>query len=326
MILYINCCVRKASRTDRLARRVLEQLDGEVTELKLYEENLRPLDSETLERRTALIEQGDCGDRMFDYAKQFASAETIVIAAPYWDLSFPAPLKTYFENIYVTGIVSEYTETGMPSGLCRADRLIYVTTAGGPYDPTYSYGYVKSLAQDFFGIPNVFLVKAEMLDIVGNDAEDILRNAMDNIVLRPYRFYGWETASVKDRNGLTPRDYYDLLSDIWSAETCAPRMRGEWSPSDKTRGQCSIIAFLLQDLYGGKVLGVPLKDGNYHCFNAVGDCVFDLTSEQFGDSKLDYTGCPEQSREVHFAKEEKHLRYELLKEKLSEAVAKKLSQ
>ena len=149
---------------------------------------------------------------------------------------------------------------------------------------------------------------------------------MDNIVLRPYRFYGWETASVKDRNGLTPRDYYDLLSDIWSAETCAPRMRGEWSPSDKTRGQCSITAFLLQDLYGGKVLGVPLKDGNYHCFNAVGDCVFDLTSEQFGDSMLDYTGCPEQSREVHFAKEEKHLRYELLKEKLSEAVAKKLSQ
>ena len=39
-----------------------------------------------------------------------------------------------------------------------------------------------------------------------------------------YRFYGWEQADARDANGLTPCDYYDLLEDIWSAETCAPRM------------------------------------------------------------------------------------------------------
>ena len=72
----------------------------------------------------------------------------------------------------------------------------------------------------------------------------------------------------------------------------------------------------MQDIYGGKVLGVPLPDGNYHCFNAVGDCVFDLTSEQFQGVTLDYTDCPEQSRETHFAKEEKRRRYELLKQRL----------
>lgn len=32
---------------------------------------------------------------------------------------------------------------------------------------------------------------------------------------------------MKDKRGLTPRDYYDLLSGIWCADTCAPRMRGE---------------------------------------------------------------------------------------------------
>ena len=131
-----------------------------------------------------------------------------------------------------------------------------------------------------------------------------------------YRFYGWESADIKDERGLTPREYYDLLSEIWCAETCAPRMRSDWSPENKTRGQCSITAFLLQDLYGGKVFGVPLGDGNYHCFNVVGDCVFDLTSEQFGDKKLNYTDCPEQFRETHFAKEEKRQRYELLKARL----------
>ena len=134
--------------------------------------------------------------------------------------------------------------------------------------------------------------------------------------MNEYRFYGWETADIKDERGLTPRDYYDILSGIWCAGTCAPRMRGNWSPENKTLGQCSITAFLMQDIYGGKVYGILRSGGNYHCFNVVGDCVFDLTSEQFGDEVLDYNDCKEQFREVHFAKEEKKERYEYLKEKL----------
>ena len=175
MTLYINCCVREESRTNRLARAVLQKLGGDITELKLYEENPKPLNRETLNKRTELIEQGDYSDPIFDYAKQFASADSIVIAAPYWDLSFPATLKTYIENIYVTGIVSEYDENGMPRGLCKAQELYYVTNAGGPYAPTYSYGYIESLAKNFFGIPTTHLVKAEMLDMEGNDAEEILQ-------------------------------------------------------------------------------------------------------------------------------------------------------
>ena len=129
-----------------------------------------------------------------------------------------------------------------------------------------------------------------------------------------YGFYGWETADVRDQNGFTPRDVYDMLKKVWCAETCAPRMRADWRSDNPTLGQCSITAFLVQDLFGGKVFGVPLPDGNFHCYNAVGDCVFDLTSEQFGDEKLNYENSPEQFREVHFAKEEKRLRYERLRE------------
>ena len=179
MTLYINCCVREESRTDRLARAVLQKLGGDFAELKLYEENLKPLDVDSLNKRTALIEQGNYSDSIFDYANQFASADTVVIAAPYWDLSFPATLKIYIENIYVTGIVSAYDENGMPVGLCKAKELYYVTTAGGPYDPTYSYGYIESLAKGFFGIPETHLVKAEMLDIIGNDAEEILNREIE---------------------------------------------------------------------------------------------------------------------------------------------------
>ena len=139
--------------------------------------------------------------------------------------------------------------------------------------------------------------------------------------MKEYQFYGWQAADIRDARGLTPRDYYDLLSEIWCAETCAPRMRPDWSPENRTLGQCSITAFLLQDIYGGKVFGVPLGDGNYHCFNAVDGCVFDLTSEQFGEKTLEYSDCVEQFREDHFAKEEKKQRYQYLREKLLERLS-----
>lgn len=138
-----------------------------------------------------------------------------------------------------------------------------------------------------------------------------------------WNFYGWEHAVVPAINqnykGIeNPCDLYDALSKVWCADTCAPRMRDRWNADNKTMGQCSITAFLAQDIFGGKVYGILRPDGNYHCYNVVGECVFDLTSEQFGEEKLVYENNPEQFREVHFSKEEKRLRYEYLKKKLIE--------
>ena len=134
----------------------------------------------------------------------------------------------------------------------------------------------------------------------------------------PFCSSGGEPADVTPVNEAfsfagSPRQLYDILLTLWSAGTCAPRMRGEWSPENPSRGQCSITAFLAQDIYGGEVRGVPLPDGNYHCFNVVGTCYFDLTSGQFTPGTIDYTNACPQSRDVHFAKEEKRLRYEALK-------------
>ena len=136
--------------------------------------------------------------------------------------------------------------------------------------------------------------------------------------MKEYKFYGWQTADIMDSHGRTPREYYDLLAQVWSAETCAPRLRQDWTPENRTLGQCSITAFLIQDIYGGKIYGIPRDNGNFHCFNVVGDCVFDLTSEQFGETVLDYTNCPEQNWNTHFEKTEKKERYELLKKRLKE--------
>lgn len=112
-VLFINACVRPESRTCRLAREVLKRLPGEPEELRLYEEPIEPLDQETLEKRTELVARGDYRDPLFRYAKQFAQAADIVVAAPYWDLSFPAILKVYLEQICVTGLTFQYTPEGI---------------------------------------------------------------------------------------------------------------------------------------------------------------------------------------------------------------------
>lgn len=136
-----------------------------------------------------------------------------------------------------------------------------------------------------------------------------------------YKFWGaanaYAPAITDEYKGInTPVDLYDALSNIWCADTCAPRMRADWTRDNMTLGQCSITAFLAQDIFGGKVYGILRTGGNYHCYNVIGDCRFDLTSEQFGDEVLNYDNNPEQFREVHFAKEEKRLRYEYLKAQL----------
>ena len=138
-----------------------------------------------------------------------------------------------------------------------------------------------------------------------------------------YKFYGWEQANVNAVSNIypgiqTPYDLYDALSDIWCADTCAPRMRDEWSAENKTLGQCSITAFLCQDIFGGKVYGIPRRGGSFHCYNVINGHTFDLTSEQFGNEILSYENNPEQFREMHFSKEEKRVRYEYLKTALAE--------
>lgn len=177
MTLFINCCPRGDSRTEKLARALLKTL-GEYDELRLYDEPLHPLGRADIEKRDALLAGKKYDDEMFRYARQFAAAGRIVIAAPLWDLSFPAQLKVYLENIYVTGIVTKYSETGQPAGLCCADELFYVTTCGGPFDGRFGCDYWKTIAQDCFGIPEVKLLMAENLDIDGADAEKIVSDAI----------------------------------------------------------------------------------------------------------------------------------------------------
>ncbi len=181
-VLFINACARPDSRTRFLAEKVLAKLGGQTEEVNLYSEKLLPLTYEQLEERNRLIASGDFSAPLFQHARQFAEAEEIVIAAPYWDLSFPSVLRIYLEHTTVTGVTFRYSENGVPVGLCKAKRLIYVTTAGGPIgNMNLGFDYVKALASTFYGIPDVVCFQAENLDVWGADVPGILQNTEKEI-------------------------------------------------------------------------------------------------------------------------------------------------
>ncbi|MBP5280871.1 MAG: NAD(P)H-dependent oxidoreductase [Lachnospiraceae bacterium] len=178
MILYVNACVREDSRTKQLAEHLLAKLSGDIKEVRLCDMTFPKVDEEFLRRRDALISAKEYSDPMFSLALDYAEADEIVIAAPFWDLSFPAMLKAYFEQINVLGLTFAYSAEGVPQGLCHAKRLFYVTTAGGPiFGDPYGFGYIKALATLYHGIPEVTAFMAEGLDIYGADVDAILANA-----------------------------------------------------------------------------------------------------------------------------------------------------
>lgn len=215
-ILFVDACARKNSRTRKLAEVLIEKLqntdnpqdannsgctnnpeksnilketcDPKCTEkpvvehLVITDKNLPEINEKAIIERDEDFQNRNFDKDIYKYAKQFATADIIVIAAPYWDLSFPASLKKYIEAITVTGITFRYSEEGYPTGLCNAEKLYYVTTSGGPIiNEEFGYGYIKSMAQGMYGIKDCQCFSAQNLDIVGNDINAILEAAMTEI-------------------------------------------------------------------------------------------------------------------------------------------------
>ncbi len=185
-LLFINACVRgKDSRTLQLAEQLLESIREEnkkdmafrIEEIRLSTENLLPFNYERLQRRDELLTNGIITDTMFDYANAVAQADMLVIAAPYWDMSFPATLKIFFEAASVVGITFSYAEDGTPVGLCQAQDMYYVTTSGGFIgDCNFGFEYVNALCK-LYGIERSHFVSAQGLDLEGADVVAIMEQA-----------------------------------------------------------------------------------------------------------------------------------------------------
>ena len=184
-VLFVDCCISQRgenSRTRRLAEACLAafrekwpEADVEtVTQETLLA--LKPFDVEMLNERDALASVGAWDAPVFSLARQFRAADAILVAAPFWDMSFPAALRTYIEYISANGLTYHYDETGC-HGDCQAERLVYLTS-GGDFEREDSVGvvYWRQLAA-MFGIPQFDYVFAGGLDAAPEQAAELLAGA-----------------------------------------------------------------------------------------------------------------------------------------------------
>ena len=166
-MLVIDCCVRgEASATRQYYQAYLETAAPERVEVvELARLGLCPLDRETLALRDRLSAEGRFDHELFALARQFRDAEEILIAAPFWDLSFPSLLKVYLERVSVGGVTFHYNQQGQCVGHCRARRLLYFSTCGGCVGKEHlGFTYVKALGA-MLGIPECVPYILEGLDL-----------------------------------------------------------------------------------------------------------------------------------------------------------------
>ncbi len=185
-LLFVDCCIRKESRTKELAQSFLQHVssDYEIIHLELSKMSLHALINEHFEERQHYLELGQLDHPRFNLAHQIAQVDEVLIAAPFWDLSFPSLLKVYIENCCVDGITFKSTADGI-KGLCQANNIIYLTTRGGFYTDSImeqALPYIKHIGQ-FFGINQFHYVAADGMDIVGFDSKASLENAKSEAIL-----------------------------------------------------------------------------------------------------------------------------------------------
>ena len=179
-LMVIDCCMREGSRTERILTPVVEALSSryEVERIEVEDLHLTAVDSRVLEERAS----GYVPEEIVALSRRLASASRIVIAAPFWDMSFPAALKVFFENMSLFNIT--FADDGEKCvGLCSCERVLYITTRGMNIhtgdDIEQGTPYIKALSR-LWGLGDVITVAAENMDYSTDvKVEEKIKRAID---------------------------------------------------------------------------------------------------------------------------------------------------
>ena len=163
-LIFIDACMRAGSRTRRIASPIMAELGKKYSvETVDLTRNIYPVaDNHTLEDRN----QGIVPVEHAALAKKIAAADRIVIAAPFWDMSFPSALKVFFENMSLFGVTFD-TNDKECYGLCKAEKVMYITSRGmniSTGDPLeQATPYIKALSH-LWGWGELSVVAAQNMD------------------------------------------------------------------------------------------------------------------------------------------------------------------
>lgn len=163
-LIYIDATMRAESRTRKIARPIVAELAKryEIETISLDGAGFPAVDGKILEDRN----NGIVPEEYAEMARRIAAADRIVIAAPFWDMSFPAALKVFFENMSLFHITFDSDNTHC-YGLCKCSKVLYITTRGMNIhtgDPLeQATPYIKALSC-LWGLGDVYVVSAENMD------------------------------------------------------------------------------------------------------------------------------------------------------------------
>lgn len=188
-LLYIkaNAKPEGQSRTFKISDSFIEAYRqsnpaDKIITLDLYKEGIGLLTAQDINTVFGPKTEESRNHPILKYAYQFAEVDKYVVAEPMWNLSIPAILKAYIDYICVTGITFKYTAEG-PVGLCNNKKAVNIVARGGQYavEPNSSFEmgerYLKTIFA-FLGITDFTTISAEELDVIGNDVDAIVGNAI----------------------------------------------------------------------------------------------------------------------------------------------------
>ena len=172
-LIYINACMREESRTQRIATPIMAELSKryDVETINLDKTDFHPVDRDLLHQRNV---EFYVPEELVAMSKRIAQADRIVIAAPFWDMSFPSILKVFFENMSLFNITFASTDKECV-GLCRCEKVMYITTrgmdisTGSPLEQATPY--IKALSH-LWGLGQLSVISAQNMDYSSPDEID----------------------------------------------------------------------------------------------------------------------------------------------------------
>ncbi|EHK2354801.1 FMN-dependent NADH-azoreductase [Clostridium perfringens] len=186
-VLYIKANIKNEgeSRTFKVSDSFVEEYkknnpEDEIITLDLYKENIDFLRADDLGKLFGPKDEESKNNSILKYAYQFADADKYIIAAPMWNLSFPAILKAYIDYVSVSGITFKYTAEG-PVGLLNNKKAVHIVSRGGGYDNSpYEMGdrYLRTIL-GFFGIKDIETIAIDNLDVMGVNVEEKVEEGIE---------------------------------------------------------------------------------------------------------------------------------------------------
>ena len=183
-LIFIDATMREESRTRKIARPLIEDLGKryEIETISLDGAGFPAVDGKILQDR----DHGIVPEEFADMARRIAAADRIVIAAPFWDMSFPSELKVFFENMSLFHITFDSDDTHC-YGLCRCEKVLYITTrgmnirTGEPLEQATPY--IRALSY-LWGLGDLYVISAENMDysspdVIESKISDAVRKGLE---------------------------------------------------------------------------------------------------------------------------------------------------